>query len=298
MRAPPVAAALGATLYVPATRTDLAAVLWGGRVPDLRSAVLCLEDSVRTDRIDEALDRLAELLDVLPAAPATRPYVFVRPREPAMLDAILSLSGAEALDGFVLPKATVDTLPAWLERLTHTHHAILPTLETRETFDPVDVRRLRDALSPIQSRVPCVRIGGNDLLQLLGARRSTHRTIYDGPLGPLIASLVGAFAPQGFALSAPVVEGWGDSDLLLAEVERDLEHGMITKTAIHPAQVGPIQSAYAVSAADHGAAQSILCGDAAAVYARGRVMQEPATHRAWAVATLDRAKAFGVHRPA
>ncbi|UZK68826.1 HpcH/HpaI aldolase/citrate lyase family protein [Sphingomonas sp. S1-29] len=42
------ATALGATLYLPATRGDLAVVLLGGW-PNLRSAVVWLEDGVRTD---------------------------------------------------------------------------------------------------------------------------------------------------------------------------------------------------------------------------------------------------------
>lgn len=37
---------LGATLYMPATRTDLAEVILFGKIPELRSMVICLKDAV------------------------------------------------------------------------------------------------------------------------------------------------------------------------------------------------------------------------------------------------------------
>jgi citrate lyase beta subunit len=271
-------------------------VLLGGRHPELRSAVVCLEDSIREDETGAALDSVRRLLLALAAAPAgaRRPAVFIRPRSAPMLLQVLELPGVDAVDGFVIPKATADSLPAYLSVLTNDRHAIMPTLETREVFDPAEIKRLRDQLVAVQERVLAIRIGGNDLLQVLGARRSTRRTAYDGPLGPVIAHLVGAFAPYGFALSAPVLEAFGDPALLREEVERDLEHGLLTKTAIHPDQIAVIQDGYRVGPADFATAQAMLRGDARAVYANDRVMNEPATHRAWARTILARAAAFGL----
>lgn len=289
-------ATLGATLYVPATRPDLAATLLGGRHPTLRSAVLCLEDSVREDELPLARANLQTFLDRLrlhrPGSP--RPLIFVRPRSSHMLMELLEMRGVQHVDGFVIPKATADSLPAYLSVLTYDHHAIMPTLESREAFDPIEMRRLRDQLITVQERVLALRIGGNDLLQVLGARRSVRRTAYDGPLGPVIAQLVGTFAPHGFALSAPVLESFGDPELLREEVERDLEHGLLTKTAIHPVQVDVIQGCYAVAPSEYETAKALLHDDARAVYANDRVMHEPATHRGWAQGVLARAAAFGL----
>ena len=290
--------ALGATLYLPATRDDLATALLGGRHPDLRSAVICLEDSVHPRDTPLALARLQKLLASLAAHPPAiaRPALFVRPRDAGMLAHILRFPGIEAIDGFVIPKATADSLPAYLAVLAFDHHLLMPTLETREVFDPVEMRRLRDQLAAIQERVLAVRIGGNDLIQTLGARRSNQRTVYDGPLGPVIASLVATYVPWGFALSAPVFEHFGNIALLREEVERDLEHGLLTKTAIHPSQIGIIQSVYAVDDDCHTEAQAILAADGGAVFASREAMCEPATHRLWAQATLRRAEAFGIRR--
>jgi len=287
---------LGATLYLPATRDDLAHAVLGGRHPDLRSAVICLEDAVDPAEVPLALSRLQVLLARLAAhaADVPRPAIFVRPRDAIMLAHILRFPGIEAVDGFVIPKATADSLPAYLAVLAFDHHLLMPTLETREVFDPAEMRRLREQLTAIQERVLAVRIGGNDLLQTLGARRSAERTVYDGPLGPVIANLVATYAPWGFTLSAPVFEHFGNLALLREEVERDLEHGLLTKTAIHPSQIGIIQGAYAVADASYAEAKQILSDDGRAVFASRQAMCEPATHRLWAQGTLHRAKAFGI----
>jgi len=288
---------LGATLYLPSTRGDLVAALVGGRIDGLRSAVVCLEDAIGGHEVEPGLARLGELLRALLArAPAVR-HLFVRPRDPAMLDRILRMPGAERLSGFVLPKVAPDTLPHWLAAPLADGHRLMPTLETREAFDGHELRRLRDQLAAVHDRVLLLRIGGNDLLQALGTRRSRVRTAYDGPLGPVIANLVATFAPWGFTLSAPVLEGYGDAALLREEVARDLEHGLYTKTAIHPAQVAVIHAAYAVPARDLAEAEAILATDAPAVFAGTDAMCEPATHRRWAEATARRAALFGIADP-
>lgn len=288
---------LGATLYVPATRPDLATTLLGGRIAALRSAVICVEDAVATADIELGLARLAEFLRRLAIGDATKPLLFVRPRDVAMLGRILLLPGADHLAGFVLPKVTADTLPYWLAHNFADRHRLMPTLETRDAFDGHELRRLRDQLLAVHDRILAIRIGGNDLLQTLGARRSRTRTAYDGPLGPLIATLVATFAPWDFALSAPVMEGFDDLALLREEVARDIEHGLFTKTAIHPAQIAPIQAAYAVPARELAEAETILADAPPAVFASGGAMCEPATHRRWATSTRARAALFGIADP-
>ena len=165
---------LGATLYMPATRPDLLACIRDGRIPGLRSCVVCLEDSVLETELPIALRHVATLLQALPST--AQPLVFVRPRTPDMLARILMMPGADRLDGFVLPKVTPETLPDWLALSYAPHHRLMPTLETREVFDPVEMRRLREQLLAVQCRVLALRIGGNDLLQCLGLRRPAHRT--------------------------------------------------------------------------------------------------------------------------
>lgn len=302
MTAHPLSAlALGATLYLPCTRDDLASALIGPRrIAGLRSAVLCLEDAVLERDVPAALVRLAAFLRTLAArgTGAGDPFLFVRPRDAAMLERILRMPGAERLDGFVIPKAHADTIPAYLALPFADRHRLMPTLETREACDAHEMRRLRDQLLVVQDRILALRIGGNDLLRAMGLRRAAGRTAYDGPLGHVIVSLVAGFAPWGFALSAPVLERFGDLALLREEVLRDVEHGLLTKTAIHPGQIAVIQAALAVPAAEIEDARLILADNAPAVFARDGAMCEPATHRAWAERLLDRAALHGVADPA
>lgn len=289
---------LGATLYVPATRQDMVATILHGRKFDLRSVVICLEDSVNARDVPKALTNLAVFLLALQATAtnAVRPSIFVRPRSAQILAHILRLPAIECVDGFVIPKATADCMPEYMAVLSHDHHMLMPTLETREVFDTMEMRRLRDQLLAFQDRVLAIRIGGNDLLQTMGARRSAARTSYDGPLGPVIVSLVTTYKPWGFHLTGPVFEHFGNLDLLREEVERDLEHGLIGKTAIHPCQIDIIQAAYAVDPVEMAEAQSILEQGSEAVFSSRQAMCEPATHRVWAQTIVRRAERFGLHR--
>lgn len=295
---PPLdALALGATLYLPCTRADLEATLFGGRIPGLRSAVLCLEDAVRDDEVPAALTNLARFLRRLARREAAEPLLFVRPRSAAMLEHVLRMPGAERIDGFVIPKATADTLPLYLALPLAPRHRLMPTIETREAYDGQEMRRLREQLLAVQDRILALRIGGNDLLNCLGVRRSPVRTCYEGPLGPAIAGLVGCFAPYGFALSAPVMERFDNLPLLREEVAQDIEHGLLTKTAIHPAQVAVIHAALAVPTGELAEARAILHTHAPAVFARSGAMCEPATHRRWAEILVRRADLFGIADP-
>lgn len=282
---------LGATLYVPGTRADLVAIACG-RHRSLRSAVICLEDSISQRQVPLALENLARLLD---SDWSGGPALFVRPRDPTMLAHVARLNGAERLAGFVIPKVTADNFPTYLATLQSETHRLMPTLETAEALDADHAQRLREQLIAIGSRVLVLRIGGNDLLRTIGARRSISRTAYDGPLGTMIGLLVATFAPFGFQLSAPVLEHFGSPALLRDEVERDIEHGLLTKTAIHPCQIDLIQACYAV-AADELAEARIIIATEEAVFASRGAMCESKTHDRWAQSIVRRAELFGIRR--
>lgn len=287
---------LGATLYVPADRNDLLQIAAGTKYPGLRSVIFCVEDAVAEGSVPAALENLERLflnLTWANEANMDRPAVYVRPRNPAMLARITAMPGVEFIEGFVLPKVTADSLPAYMSAIVAEHHSIMPTIETREAFDQVCMHALRSELIRIRERVIVVRIGGNDLLQTLGARRSKTRTIYEGPLAGVISNLISTFKPYGFAMSSPVFDSFASLALLQEEVEIDLEHGLFTKAAIHPLQIETIHSAYKVNIEDLLAARAILDMSAPAVFSRGGFLMEPATHTRWAENTIIRAESFG-----
>lgn len=283
---------LGASLYVPALN-GVARTMAYGSIPDLRSMVVCLEDSIRDDQVPDALIGLDRLLaDLAQRPPSVR--VYVRPRDLRMLTALLQTPRIEQIEGFVLPKVTTQSLPLWLTALMHSEHRIMPTIEGEDAFDRSALARLCDQLKPYAERVSAVRIGGNDILALLGIRRSRHRTAYDGPLGSVIRDIAGTFIPQGFSVAAPVFEHFSSPDVLRREVEQDIEHGLLTKTAIHPDQVSIIHSVYRPDIHEMSEAKAILSREAPAVFGSNGSMCEPATHAPWAGLIIKRAQVHGV----
>lgn len=286
---------LGASLYVPATRPDLMEIGNGLRYPHLRSIIYCTEDSVGPDRIDSAL---ANLRAALPRLVLGRgPMRFIRVRNPRILEILLTFPGIHNVDGFVLPKVTRRNLSSYLAPLAREEPFwIMPTLETAEVFDLREMRALRRLLCAenVRQRTLSLRIGGNDLLHLLGVRRSCHRTIYDTAAGPWIAILAGTFHPCGFNLTAPVFEGFEHPDVLREEVERDLDHGLFGKTAVHPDQVRLIEEMYAVSREDLAMAEGLLGEDAPAVFRMNGTMCERTTHANWARRILERSDLYGL----
>lgn len=284
---------LGASLYVPATRPDLAAIASGRKLPEPRSVIFCTEDAIHERDLEQALDHLAALLPELEPGPLLR---FIRPRNPTVLRRLLRMDGIGRVQGFVLPKFDPHTLGDWLRVWDDSHgHYALPILETAEAFDRRRMELLRDRLedSGLSDRVLCLRIGGNDLLHLLGIRRARGATIYDTPLRGVIADLVCIFHPAGYRLSAPVFDYLDTPETLAREVEADLQHGLVGKTAIHPAQIPVIESGYRVSHEDYDVATAVLAADAAAVFKLQEAFCEPATHRCWAAGILERARVFG-----
>lgn len=288
---------LGATLYMPATRSDLIELVLHNKIPDLRSLVICLEDSVSKADIDKGLKNLLELLhriDAMGGRNCLQPLIFVRPRNLLMGDYLNNLEVINHINGFVIPKFTLASLEAWQAALARENLLLMPTLETAEVFNPLAMLELKDALNAnIKSRVLALRIGGNDLMSCLGLRRSPTHTLYSTPVGYFISMLAGILGADGYALTAPVFERLDNLELLEAELELDILQGLVGKTAIHPMQLTSIHNAFKVSQEDLTSAQLILAEDAEAVFNYSGAMCEPATHLNWAKNIIARANFYG-----
>ncbi len=290
--------ALGATLYMPALREDILETVFRQKLPQLRSLVVCLEDAVAETDVPLALEKLQDLLNNIEARGgrlAKGPLLFVRPRDVKMAAVLNDWPLIKHLDGFVLPKLSLNNLSAWSKAVTNPNLMLMPTLETAEVFDPSAMVALGQALkTTLPDRIIALRIGGNDLLGCLGLRRNPQTTLYATPMGYAIPMLVSIMGAQGFALTAPVFEQFASSQLLEAELELDIAHGLVGKTAIHPNQINTIQHSLRVSLDDLNTANLMLSDTAPAVFQYKGAMCEPATHLKWAVNILQRAKWYGV----
>ena len=292
---------LGASIYVPATRDDILAIALRAKLKDARSVIFCTEDSVSEQDLPRALTNLQATLARTTRQPGR--MLFIRPRNVEVLGTLLAMPNIESIDGFVLPKLTAGNLGQYRQALqtaprhSNGHFWLMPTLETKEVFDNGEMRRLHDALmhSEVRDSVLSLRIGGNDLLNILGVRRSRYRTLYESPLATTISNLVTVFKPSGFNLTSPVCEFLYDHEVLERELALDAEFGLFGKTAIHPDQIAIIEHSYRPSEQDVQAADALLCEGAPAVFGMHGAMCEVATHSGWARQVQARAKLYGVY---
>ncbi len=187
-----IATALGATLYAPGTRADLASDARRQARNGVTSMVFCLEDAVPDDAVAEAETNVVLALRELAASPAALlPLVFVRVRDEGQLSRIVARVGtlSSALAGFVLPKFGEESGQAELEAVEAASEHVgrrlwaMPVLETPEVIYKesrvealVAIRRLLDKHV---EHVLAVRIGATDLCGLFGLRRDRDLTIYD-----------------------------------------------------------------------------------------------------------------------
>lgn len=269
--------------------------------PGVWRIVLDLEDSVASHQLAAAMLNLQTILDGMD--PNSRVSVFVRPRNPEVLTEVLNLPNIHKVSGFVTPKADPDTFPHYADQLWGTGFWLMPVLETQGMFDYEYRLRLRRVLSDshYSNRIDCVRIGANDLLGHLGLRRSTEDlTVYD-QIGGLIEDIVKEFRGiTGFNVSAPVFEIFDTEydDLLRREVRRNRALDLFGQTIIHTRHVRIVRDMYKVAHKDLDSAKQILANhkdssNGKAVNGLHGRMDEPTTHRRWAMCIMQRYHLFG-----
>lgn len=283
---------LGATLYVPATRTDLLAILTREKLPHLRSLIICTEDAIHDHELFIALDNIEQALQYRLNNGLS---VFIRARNAQVLKRLVNMPGIAHIEGIVWPKATPNNLPLMAELVANQPRLwVMPTIETVDAFNRRRLEALREGLTQLINPVLCLRIGGNDLLSLLGLKRPKAMTIYDTPLRTVIDDIVLTFAPAGYEIAAPVFDHLDSMATLARETAIDVAHGLLSKTAIHPVQLPVIEALYRVMPEDQELAKRILDPAASAVFQYAGQMCEPATHRRWAERLLLRTEIFGL----
>lgn len=218
-----LSAALGATLYSPATRPRLAddVVKQGGR--GVVSMVLCLEDSIDDADVTAGEENLVRQFADLAGRPgADLPLLFIRVRAPGQIpDLVRRLGPATALlSGFVLPKFTAERGLPFLEALTtaeaESGHRLfaMPVLESPELlYRESRVETLEGifrAVDKYRDRVLALRLGVTDFCSSYGLRRGPDMTAYDVQVvASVISDVVNMLARAdgtGFTVTGPVWE--------------------------------------------------------------------------------------------
>lgn len=202
--------ALGASLYMPGTRPTICRDIVRNRDAGSTSMVLCLEDAIADAEVPTAEANIIDQLRQFADLDTEPPLLFVRVRSPEQVvqlakqlgDAVVNLSG------FVLPKFTPTSGPAWMAALLDASEAAgrhlyaMPVLESPEILH-TEVRvpalvATRALLDQHREQVLAVRIGATDLCGLYGLRRDRELTVWDiAVVREALADIVNVFARGG-----------------------------------------------------------------------------------------------------
>ncbi|MET9852694.1 HpcH/HpaI aldolase/citrate lyase family protein [Streptomyces sp. NPDC006450] len=218
-----LAAALGATLYSPATRPQLARDIRKQAGLGVVSMVLCLEDSISDEDVAGGEENLVRQFAALHEDPAELPLLFIRVREPEQIpDLVHRLGGSAArLAGFVLPKFSESRGVAFLDAVAQAEAAggqprlyAMPVLETPELLH-LETRvealaGISRTVNKYRERVLALRLGVTDFCSAYGLRRTPDMTAYDVQIvAGVIADVVNVLSRAdgtGFTVTGPVWE--------------------------------------------------------------------------------------------
>nr|WP_307810594.1 HpcH/HpaI aldolase/citrate lyase family protein [Tomitella biformata] len=230
-----LAAALGATLYSPGIRENLAEDLARLAQQGVASAVVCLEDAVADSDLAAAERNTVEQLRQCARGGAELPLVFVRVRSPHQIPMIMAGLGVDAgvLAGFVLPKFTADSGIAFLEAVAAAEEGLgrrllaMPVLETPEVMSVErrveELLGIRALLDKYRANILAVRIGATDLSAIYGLRRSRELTVYDvRVVADAIADIVNVLgrADSGYVVTGAVWEYFTGAERLFKPLLR------------------------------------------------------------------------------
>jgi citrate lyase beta subunit len=222
-----IATALGATLYAPGTREELAADARRQSARGLTSMVFCLEDAVADGDLEAAERNVVDSLVALDGDLAL-PWIFIRIRDLAQLQRLVAGPAvhSSALAGFVLPKFEADSGAALLDTIRTASVTsgrrlwAMPVLESPAIIHGearlealLAIRALADAYADV---VLALRIGATDLCGLYGLRRDRDLTIYDiSVVRNCLADIVNVcLRDTAHVVSGPVWEYFNTSERL------------------------------------------------------------------------------------
>ncbi|MFI5679441.1 HpcH/HpaI aldolase/citrate lyase family protein [Streptomyces cellulosae] len=218
-----LSAALGATLYSPATRPHLADDIVKQTERGVVSMVLCLEDSIGDEDVPYGEENLVrQFADLAGRGLADLPLLFIRVRVPDQIPDLVRRLGpaARLLSGFVMPKFTEERGIPFLEALQSAEAQsgrrlfAMPVLESPELlYRESRVETLEGifrAVDKYRERVLALRLGVTDFCSSYGLRRAPDMTAYDVQIvASVIADVVnmlGRADGTGFTVTGPVWE--------------------------------------------------------------------------------------------
>ncbi|SFB10627.1 Citrate lyase beta subunit [Acetitomaculum ruminis DSM 5522] len=222
-----------------------------------------------------------------------------------------SITTNRLLTGYIFPKFSLETAGDFLQALMEINKDSdekiygMPILESKDLLDISQrgerLNGIKNQLDSVKEYILNVRVGGNDLCNYFGIRRTLKNTIYDiRCVSNILGDIVTQFTPD-YVVSGPVWEyfgGEGYKEAMKKEVELDILNGFIGKTVIHPNQIEVVTDTLKISREDYLDALNILeialekGGGVGRSLNRVR-MDEYKTHYNWALKCLIISKIYG-----
>jgi len=309
---------IGALLYCPANKKDIADSIISEKFGTKFSLAPCLEDTINDNFVEEAeiilISSLKQIHNNTQEKSFYLPKIFIRVRNHEQITRLTGLLGkaADIVTGFIIPKFSTDNADDYINAVIKANEIadkpmyMMPIYENSCIINPKNrtdiLCRLKDSLSKVEDRVLNIRVGGNDLCNAFGFRRHNDESIHKiRPVSNIFADIITVYG-MDYVVSGPVWEyysgdGWDTG--LRQEIRDDRLCGFTGKTVIHPNQIAIVNDEYKVSVKDYDDAKAILGWDKSLNSLvlgsqSGERMNEYKTHGSWAVQTLFLAEAFGV----
>ncbi|NLW26023.1 HpcH/HpaI aldolase/citrate lyase family protein [Acetivibrio saccincola] len=228
---------LGATLYMPATRTTIAEDILSKKHKGLSSLVICLEDAIGDKSLEYANGILESTVEKLffhiesgKISYDDIPLIFIRPRNESHMVSIFERISPyiSVITGFVFPKITCANARTYFESLEKINKGLdtslyaMPILETEDFIyhekRSHSLKYIGEIFEEYKNYVLNIRIGATDFCSLFGIRRNEDTTIYDiAVIRNCIELIINQFLRKGsgFVLSGPVWEYFSSGERLL-----------------------------------------------------------------------------------
>lgn len=225
--------ALGATLYMPATKNFCESF---SKIKGITSIVCCLEDAISENDTKFAMQNIINCIKELSILIKNKelevsdlPLIFIRVKKPDQIEELSNelKQDLSILSGFVFPKFSSENASEYIGQLAFAQNSSgmklygMPILETKEILQwdtrRTELLKIRDILFFNKDKILNLRIGSTDLLGYYGLRRSYDTTIYDIQMvKDLIGDVVNLFsrAKDGYVISGGVWEYFDRERLL------------------------------------------------------------------------------------
>lgn len=228
--------ALGATLYMPATRLNFHQDILKQRKEGLTSLVIDLEDAVGDTEVvkseEHLLECISQLHEMITCGQTTLndlPLLFFRVRNSEQFYRVSRQLGSmlQLFTGVVFPKFEAETGKDFLmavREFSSKEHPLyaMPILESEKVIKKEkrceELLQIKNLLDSHRDLILNVRIGATDFSGLYGIRRSVDTTVYDiAVLRDCIADIINIFqrADSPYVISGPVWEYFSPKERML-----------------------------------------------------------------------------------